>query len=176
MASRGRPRKDRPRYPSGQVKAEGAGITGTALHRLRSLGTNQVLETQVGRMLFLGELDLTQAQTAWRVAEIYGRYDRAMGRRRTAASPAYESGRGRDTGLAESDEEAERTRVAVRRFERLQDQLSDVCTWPRTARAALEELCVQDRAIPFEWFLEVKIALDRLAGPLGLRGKRRGGG
>jgi hypothetical protein len=170
--TRGRPKKDRPRYPGGQIKPEGAGITGTQLQRLRQLGTNPILETQVGRLLFLGELDLVQAQTAWRVAEIYGRYDRAMGRRRSAASPAYEAGRGRDTGLTESEDQAERATAAVKKFDRLQDALQEVMTWPRVARTALEELCIEDRAIPAEWLLEVKVALDRLSTALGLR--RRG--
>jgi hypothetical protein len=172
-SKRGRPRLDRPRYPSGQVRPKGAGITHTALQRLRSLGTNPVLGTQVGRLLFLGEIDMMQAQTAWRIAEIYGRYDRAMGRQRSAASPAYEAGRGRDTGLAESEDEAARHQAAVRRFERVQEALREIASWPRTARVALEELCVEDRAIPGEWMLEVKVVLDRLAAPLGLRGRKR---
>lgn len=181
MAKKGRPpKKDRPRYPSGQVKPEGAGITGTQLHRLRSLGKYPVLETQVGRLLFLGEIDEVQARTAWRIAEIYGRYDRAMGRRRAAASPAYEVGRGRDMGH-ESEEEAERSAAAVKRFTRLQEAIRAVSPTPYPAlvfrpfsiRGTIESLCVDDEVLPLAALLEVKMALDRLAEPLGLRGRRR---
>jgi hypothetical protein len=171
MGKGGRPRKDRPRYPSGQVKPEGAGITGTALQRLRQTGTNQILETQIGRLLFLGEIELAQAQVAWKIAEIYGRYDRAMGRRRSAASPSYEVGRGRDTAATESDDEADRSRTAVRRFNRLQDEIRAIS--PIGLASVLEELCVNDLVCPPGTLLTVKVALDRLAESLGLRGRKR---
>lgn len=169
---RGRPRAERARYPSGQAKPEGAGITGTALQRLRALGTNPILESQVGRLLFLGELELEQAQTAWRIAEIYGRYDRAMGRRRSAASPSYEIGHGlvrRGNGREESEDDAERKTTAVRRFGNLQAEIR-LC--PRGVKPAIEELCIEDRACPAGWLPQVKIALSILAEALGLR--RRG--
>src|SRR5258705_8561698 len=113
---RGRPRADRPRYPSGQVKPESAGITGADLQRLRALGTNPLLETQIGRLLFLEQVTLVEAQTAFRIAEIYGRYDRAIGRRRSAASPSYEAGRGRAVGLLESESTRARSESAARQF------------------------------------------------------------
>jgi hypothetical protein len=172
----GRPRKDRPRYPSGQVKPEGAGITGTQLQRLRSLGKYHILETQVGRLLFLGEIDQAQAEAAWRIGQIYGAYDRAMGRRRSAASPSYEVGRGRD-GAHESEDEAERSAAAVKRFERLQTAIRElhphIGHGMNLLRAELECLCVMDLAPVAMNLLAVKVALDRLSEPLGLRGRKR---
>jgi hypothetical protein len=165
---RGRPRADRPRYPSGQVKPETAGITWTALQRLRSLGTLPMLETQVGRLVFLGELTPLQGNTAHLIAEIYGRYDRAMGRRRRAPSPAYEVGRGRD-GLYESLSDAARAAYAIRKFGELQAEIR-LC--PRGVKPALEELCVDDRMCPAEWFPAIKIALDMVAMSLGLTRRR----
>ncbi len=170
MARRGRPKKPGPRYPGGQLKAESAGITGTALQRLRALGSNPLLETQVGRLLFLEDLRPIDAQTAFRIAEIYGRYDRALGRRRSTASPSYEVGRGRDVGLAESDSERARAKSAARRFGALQAEIT-LC--PRGVKPALEELCVEDRPCPPGWLPAVKIALDMLAVPLGIRRMRR---
>ena len=170
MARRGRPKKPGPRYPGGQLKAESAGITGTALQRLRALGSNPLLETQVGRLLFLEELKPIDAQTAFSIAEIYGRYDRALGRRRSAASPSYEVGRGRDVGLAESDSQRARAESAARRFGALQAEIK-LC--PRGVKPALEELCVEDRPCPPGWLPAVKIALDMLAVPLGIRRMRR---
>src|SRR5260221_14606860 len=103
MARRGRPKKPGPRYPGGQLKAESAGITGTALQRLRALGSNPLLETQVGRLLFLEALRPIDAQTAFRIAEIYCSYVPAPARRPSTASPAYEVGPARDGGLARSN-------------------------------------------------------------------------
>jgi hypothetical protein len=170
MARRGRPKKPGPRFPGGQLKPESAGITATALQRLRALGSNPLLETQVGRLLFLEELRPIDAQTAFRIAEIYGRYDRALGRRRGCASPSYEVGRGRDTGLHESDSERARAESAARRFGALQAEMR-LC--PRGVKGALEELCVEDRPCPPGWLPAVRIALDILAVPLGIRRMRR---
>jgi hypothetical protein len=167
---RGRPPKDGPRYPSGQLKPESAGITGTALQRLRALGSNPLLETQVGRLLFLEELRPIDAQTAFRIAEIYGRYDRALGRHRSAHSPSYEVGRGRDLGLLETESQRSRAESAARRFGALQAEIK-LC--PRGVKPALEELCVEDRPCPPGWLRAVKIALDMLAVPLGIRRMRR---
>lgn len=166
---RGRPRSERERYPSGQVKPDSAGITTTALQRLRSLGTLPMLETQVGRLVFLGELTPLQMTTAHLIAEIYGRYDRAMGHRRSAASPAYEVGRGRDTGLYESENERERAKAAKRAFGELQAEIR-LC--PRGIKPMLEELCVEDRLCPPYALPAVKIALDMLAVSLRLTRRR----
>jgi hypothetical protein len=165
MAKRGRPRKSGVRSAGGRLK-ESAGITAAALHRLRQLGTNPILETEIGRLLFLDEITIDQAQAAWRIAEIYGRFDRAMGRRRSAASPSYEIGRGRDTAAAESEEEAERTQAAVRRYGRLQEALA-FC--PRGAKPAIEAVCIDDQVCPPGWLPQVKIALTLLAVELGIR-------
>jgi len=172
MGKRGRPRAERARYPSGQVKPEGAGVTGAQLHRLRSLSKYPLLETQVGRLLFLEELTQEQVHVAWKIAEIYGRYDRAMGRRRSAASPAYEAGRSGPLGRYESEDERERNGTAVRRYGSLQAEIRPLSRHPQALRAALEALCVEDRH-PAGELSAVKAALDALAFPLGLRGKRR---
>lgn len=174
MGKGGRPRKDGPRYPSGQIKPQAAGITGAQLHRMRRLSKDPILETQVGRLLFLEELTIEQARVAWKIGEIYGRYDRAMGRRRAAASPSYEVGRGRDTVTQESGDEAERSQTAMRKFGALQAEIRVL--WPRrpgALRQALERLCVDD-----EWpggdLTGIRTVLDLLAVPLGLRGRKRG--
>lgn len=169
-AKRGRPRADRARYPSGQAKPEGAGITGASLQRLRALGTNPQLETQVGRLLYLGEIELEQFRAAEHMAKIYGRYDWAMGRRRHVASPAYEVGHRGDGGRWESWDEAERKATAVRKYGNLQYEIR-LC--PRGVKPALEELCIEDRACPAGWLPRVKIALDVLAEALGLRRRKR---
>jgi hypothetical protein len=166
MSRKGRPKKPGPRHPGGQLKREDSGITTSSLQRLRALGTNPLLETQVGRLAFLGELTETEAQTAFRIAEIYGRYERSIGRRRQVASPSYEMGRGRDAGIAESEEARERSQAAARAFGALQAEIR-LC--PRGVRGPLEELCVEDRAPPPGWLPAVKVALNMLARELGIQ-------
>ncbi len=171
MGKKGRPKlKERARFPAGQIKPEGAGITGTQLHRLRSLGKYPILETQVGRLLFLGEIDELQARVAWKIAEIYGRYDSAIGRRRTTVSPAYEVGRSVSYFPEVSSDEEERIRKAVKQFGHLQ---AEIALCPRGVRSALEELCIADGVCPAGWLPQVKIALDVLGREMGLRGRKR---
>lgn len=166
---RGRPKKPGPRHPGGQLKQQDAGIPGASLQRLRALGTNPLIATQVGRLLYLGELTETEAAAAYRIGEIYGRYEQSIGRRRSVASPSYEAGRGRDIGLTESDSAAARAESAARAFGALQ---ADLALCPRGVRPAIEELCVEDRACPPGWLPVVKIALGILAVELGITRRR----
>ena len=48
------------------------------------------------RLIDACDLDDVETRAGFRLAEVWGRYDFAMGRRRQAASPSYEAGRGRD--------------------------------------------------------------------------------
>lgn len=170
---RGRPRADRPRYPSGQVKPVDPTITVAAWQRVRAhaarLSGMQIVGTQLGRLGFIGELNETEVATGLYIAEIYGRYDRAMGRRRSAASPSYEMGRGRDHGSRITEAERLRNVAAVHHFGELQAEIR-LC--PRGVKSALEELCVEDRACPPTWLPAVKIALDVLAVSLRLTRRR----
>src|SRR5882672_4928003 len=150
----GRPRSSRERYPCGQVKPEPL-ITETALHRLRTLGTYPVLETQVGRLLFLGALSIIEAETAWRIAVIYGRFERAIGAR-LIPSASYEAGRARDTAGFESIAEADRARSAIRRFEALQEAIAAASGHSRITRLCLEELCIHDHVITVQSLVTVK--------------------
>ena len=47
------------------------------------------------RLIDARDLDDVETRAGFRLAEVWGRYDFAMGRRRQAASPSYEAGRGR---------------------------------------------------------------------------------
>jgi hypothetical protein len=59
--------------------------------------------THLGRMGATGELTDIEVTAGFKVAEVYGRFERSIGRRRTVASPSYEVGRGWDAG-GEEDE------------------------------------------------------------------------
>jgi hypothetical protein len=50
---------------------------------------NPQLGSEVGRLCFNDAITSIEAAAASRVAEIYGRYERTQGMRRSAASPTY---------------------------------------------------------------------------------------
>jgi hypothetical protein len=167
MAKRGRPKKPGKRHPGGQLVQASDGPSIIALQRILSdavkLGLNPLIGTQLGRLGFTRALTPVEVATGFRIAEIYGRYERSIGRRRSVASPSYEMGRGRDAGAPESADARETAHDAARDFGTLQAELK-LC--PRGVRMPLEELCVEDRACPPGWLPAVKIAFGILAGPL----------
>lgn len=166
---RGRPKAVRERYPSGQVRPQDAGVTWSSMQRLRSLGTNPLLETPLGRLLYLEEIRPIDWDTGQRIADIYRRFEQYVGMRRWVASPDHEIGRGRSP-VFEDDAARERAEATMREFGALQAEIQ-LC--PRGVRPALESLCVEERECPPGWLPAVKIALDMLALPLGLRRRKK---
>jgi hypothetical protein len=69
--------------------------------------------SEIGRLSMLGELTARQTSAAYHVGEIYGRFEWLHGRRRSAASPSYEIGRGR--GLNGHDHPQDAAPVIQRR-------------------------------------------------------------
>jgi hypothetical protein len=175
--ARGRPKKPGKRHPGGQLVQEPEGPSLAGWHRIREdavkLGSNPLIATQLGRLGYAGALTPVEVATGFRIAEIYGRYDRSIGRRRSIASPSYELGRGRDMAAQESEEARERAQGAARAFGALQ---AEIALCPRHIKGPIEELCVEDRACPPGWLPAVRIALGMLADALGIRrrvGKRK---
>jgi hypothetical protein len=170
MARRGRPKKPGKRHPGGQLVQEPEGPSLAGWHRIREdavkLGSNPLIATELGRLGYTGALTSVEVATGFRIAEIYGRYDRSIGRRRSIASPSYELGRGRDTAAVESEEARERAHGAARAFGALQ---AEIALCPRHVKSPLEELCVEDRICPPGWLPAVRIALGMLADALGIR-------
>jgi hypothetical protein len=170
MAKRGRPKKPGKRHPAGQLVQAPESPSVAAWQRIATdavkLGLNPLIGTQLGRLGFLDILTPAEVATGFRIAEIYGRYERAIGRRRSVASPSYEMGRGRDTAAPESEEARERAQDAARAFGALQ---AEMALAPRGVRGALEELCVEDRPCPPGWLPAVKVALGMLGAALGVK-------
>jgi hypothetical protein len=81
--------------------------------------------------LMLGELTARQTSAAYHVGEIYGRFEWLHGRRRSAASPSYEIGRGRGlNGHDRSQDEAiEADFTGLQR-----EPLRGVAEWPASGR------------------------------------------
>jgi hypothetical protein len=159
---RGRPRKSGERTPCGALKRHDDGISVAMWQRIKAdgirLGMDPRLGTQLGRLGVIGDLSAAQVTAGFRVAEIYRKFERHHGRRRSIRSPTYnESCRGRST----AGEPGQGQIIAAGRdFLALQDLLSP---YPTGARAALEGLCVDDLIAPTWLMFEVRRILSRLA-------------
>jgi hypothetical protein len=131
---RGRPRKRE--APAGVEP-----IAPAAWARIRQMVAAGALDpihaTEIGRLSYLGEITASQAAAGFRVAEIYGRYERSIGRRRSARSPSYEIAFGPAAEQVASEIEAVRARSAAREWARLQDLIPP---YPPIAKALLEAL------------------------------------
>src|SRR6185369_8223603 len=128
------------------------------------------LGCELSRLSMMGELTLAQTAAGMRLAEIYGRFERSIGRRRSAASPAYAIGHG-DPDLAEdrmTDEQL--TQLAETRARARQaflDLQEDLPVYPPRARALVEALCVEDRPLEPLALEEAKAVLDHLVRAFG---------
>lgn len=155
-------RKAGERYPSGKLKAHDGPLPGAAIRRIfdhgRALGLDERVATQVGRLHLLRELTETQVAAAELVGRTYGRFERALGKRRAAKSPSYELGH-RGAWAAGSDAEERRARAA---FDRLQSLI------PVQARPVVEALCVEDIHIIPTHLPDVIRVLDKVAEDFGL--------
>jgi hypothetical protein len=130
------------------------------------LGIDRRLGSEVGRLSLLGELTDTEAAAAFLVAEIYGRFERAEGRRRSARSPSYEIGQGGEPG--EMADEEQRARRARKQFFRLQACLP---AYPGGGRTVLEQVCCEDRSINSRHLDDLRGLLARVAAEFGLAAK-----
>lgn len=155
------------------------------------------LGTEIGRLALHADLTNSQAAAAFRVAEIYGRYEHYKGKRRVTASPSYETGRHGEAGLAEElmdtatlERRVAAIRAAEREFYALTGHPGDPDNFiearrgeiPRAARPVLEALCVADEPINPTLLPQVCALLDHLAMYFGIsrstgeRGAARRGG
>jgi hypothetical protein len=119
---------------------------------------NPQLGSEVGRLFFHGQITDVEAAAASQVAEIYGRYERSQGLRRTVASPSYESGIDDCDFNEENPDDLLRARRAKRYFHELQRAIPSF-----TARAVLEQLCVDDHPIGPIDLMDARKLLRRLA-------------
>jgi hypothetical protein len=158
---RGRPKKRE--APAGVEP-----IAPAAWARIRQMVAAGALDpihaTEIGRLSYLGEITASQAAAGFRIAEIYGRYERSIGRRRSARSPSYEIGFGPGAEEVANEVEAARARSAAREWARLQDLIPP---FPPIAKALLEALCVEDHAISQLHLPGVCTLLDRVAAAFG---------
>lgn len=176
---RGRPAKPGERYACGKLKSAIEPIAPALWQRIASEAKKKMIDerlgTELGRCFFHGELTSPQIAAGFRLAEIYGAFERAKGKRRSCASPSYNSGQG-DHSLAEELLEPDtlkrledQIQTATETFKKLHGDVSaqrkgwfDEKEIPRYIRNALEELCVEDRAISWLLLPEIRDVLDQL--------------
>lgn len=169
---RGRPRKEGERYPSGDRKPEPAGIPPAVLQRIKTdgikLGMDPRLGSKIGILLLEGRLTVSQAAAGLRVGEIYGRFERFKGLRRSTASPSYQMGFGGEVGVDEERMDVvelasheQRIRAAEEEFKRLTGRENPLIP-AGPVRAAIEHLCVDDRVVPGYMLPGVRAVLDQL--------------
>jgi hypothetical protein len=188
----GRPREEGERYPSGKLKptkirSSIEPIAPALFDRLRTelmkKGADSRFGSEVGRLSMQGELSATQAAAAFRIAEIYGRFERYRDLRRSVGSPSYMVASSIYAGddkaieaitpemLARSMAEEllepeqlkdleQRVDAADQRFLKLQKFMR---VFPGNVRAALELLCVEDRMTNPAAVETIRAALDEAA-------------
>jgi hypothetical protein len=124
---------------------------------------NPQLGSEVGRLAFHGQITVTEAAAASQIGEIYGRYERSQGLRRSVASPSYITGFDDRDFSEETPEDVLRAQHAKRHFDKLQMAIPT----PK-ARAVLEQLCVDDQPIGPASLMDARVLLRKLAVTFGI--------
>lgn len=160
---RGRPVKAGRRYPSGDRKPEddhGGAMWRRIVDEGLAFGKlNPQLGTEIGRLVFHGKLTTAEAAAASRIAEIYGRYERIAGVRRSVKSPSYMVG----FGGRDQHETAGDVLYSIRARKQY-DKLSEhIPLFPKELRSRLEDLCVEDRVLGWSELQDVRALLRKLA-------------
>jgi hypothetical protein len=188
---KGRTRQDGERYPSGKLKPVARPNIEPVAPALWDRAKSDLIVklgdarfgTEVGRLSMRGELSATHAAAAFRLADVYGRFERYKGLRRSTGSPSYMVAsssvaddeaveaitpemlaRSMAEELLEPEQLAdleERIRRATERFKKLQEFMR---TYPRNVVAALELLCIDDVPVNSEMLDNMRAALEELAG------------
>lgn len=126
------------------------GVAPTTFFRIREhgirLAVDPRLTTVLGQMGLFNELSAGEVDAGFRIAEIYGRFERLTGApRRAAASPSYDRGFGQGGKDVDEERRQKQERRARKEFDKL--QLMMPSDW---ARDVLEAVCV-DNVRPVTW-------------------------
>lgn len=186
----GRPRLTGERYPGGKLKPKRGRkpdlepISGVLWQRLRAhgrvLGLDPRLSTELGRLNMFGELTVAMTAAGFRIAEIYGRFEGYKRKGRSTRSPSYNASYG-EAGIAEellTEEQLvtleDRIREATDAFEKLAGRAAGFDEKyqaipavpgqiPKHLRAAIEQLCVEDKPINPASLDDIRELLQALA-------------
>lgn len=153
MTKRGRPPK-----PRTAIEPIAPALFMRMMQQAAGQANDPRLGTEIGRLCAAGRMTATEATAAFRVAEIYGRYERMAGLKRSSKSPSYEVGYG--GGGASID--GERDQQAAQAWSELQSQI------PASVRNSLEQLAVENRYIDWQELEAVRTLLVALALSFGI--------
>lgn len=143
-------------------------------HRLRAhgiaIGADARCATQLSLLSMAGELTASQVTAGFKVAEIYGKFERAKQQKRSTASPSYQRAFG-DPNAGEDQlhiidlvKLEKRIQRATNDWKLLQAKIEHRMVDPRRARELLERVCVEDRpAFTYE-YQDLRYCLNVLAG------------
>jgi len=166
-AKRGRPVVAGERYPSGERREARDPRAENVFRRFAELeqtvGLDPRLTSQVGRLRYLKLITDAHAAAADKVGQVYGRFERTHRVRRFSVSPSYELGRGRSTHEFADAEIA----AATDDYQAVQDCIP---AFPRDTRELIEQLCVENCAVPSLRLPDICRALDRIARMFGIPG------
>ena len=124
---------------------------------------NPQLGSEMGRLAFHGQITVVEAEAGSMVAEIYARYERSLGLRRSAARPSFTMNFDGPDFTEETEIDVLRARRARRHYDKLQKLIPSA-----KARAILEQLCVDDQPIGPIDLMDARILLRRLAVAFGI--------
>jgi len=184
---RGRPAKAGERHPCGKLKkpASGkpAGIAPALWQRIKTDAVRLVQDARLGselaRLSVFGDLTVVQTAAGFKMAEIYGRYERVVGLHRSARSAAYDMGHG-DPDLAEERLSEDEKEVRDERLRRVRNDFHDlqeaVPVYPIHARAMLEALVIEDRPPDATRLPELADLLEHMAKNFGEKWRQRKSG
>jgi hypothetical protein len=122
--------------------------------------------SELFRLKLLGVLTDAQVEAGHRMAEVYARYEKFHGLRRSCKSPVYLASFGMPGVADERMDNASLKRVekierrATKAFEKLQEEIP---AYPVEARGTLETLCVENSRISSVHHRDLGVMLTRLA-------------
>lgn len=181
VARKGRPRKDRARYPSGKLKAVEGEQPWTRWRRIKDyaikLGAHPDIGSVLGRLSICKKISDREAAAGVWIAETMGAYERFAGiPAPTTASPAYERsyraafggpmgnpGRKRNETIGDYEH---RVRKAEKAYKRLWKVLPEK---PDPVSSFIIDLCCNDLEIPESQWQQVVPILQKVAKEVGFR-------
>jgi hypothetical protein len=179
VGKKGRPRNAlAEREPSGRAKRPIEQTIPPALWGRLKLLNDPFLASEVGRLVFEGQLTRAQAEVAWRIKDAYQRWHHSQRLRPTAKSANLESGYAGGLDVADerlSDEQRADLEAETRKIEENFIAVrEEIMTCPRNVRSAVLDVCVYDVPTNPAMYEDLRRFLARMVHFFGSGKARRG--
>lgn len=170
------------RYLCGKIKQQHAqAVSPALLQRIRTdglrLGADPRLATELGRLWLNGDLSTAQAAAGFRMAEIWGRNDRRLGKIRSVRSPSYMTGFSGDPDVADERLDDDEKAAKAKREDDVKDAYEGVFKLLQFSPwyDILERLVVDNEMVNPAYVADIAMVLDRLAAHFRGKGERTTG-